>query len=74
MTDTEYREKRNALIPQAEDYATRVAGVRPVPTGGGQSFAGRMELQRWSDLWSLIFHRKMNELAKKSGLIDDAAR
>lgn len=61
----EYIEARDKLIPEAEDYANRIAGLRPIPHGGASSYAGRTEIQRWGDLWSLVFHRRMNELAKK---------
>ena len=64
----QYVEARDRLIPQAEDYANRIAGLRPTPVGGAQSYAGREEIQVWSDLWSLIFHQKMNELAAEAGL------
>jgi len=64
----EYIESRDKLIPAAEDWANRTAGLRPTPVGGAQSYAGREEIQNWGNTWSLIFHRKMNELARGGGL------
>ena len=66
-----YVEARDRLTPEAEAYADQVAGFRPHPQGGAQSFAGRTEIQKWGDLWSLVFHRKMNELAIMSGLCSE---
>ena len=65
----EYVSVRDSLIPEAEEYANRVAGLRPNPVGGAQSHHGRMEIQEWGDTWSLVFHRKMDELGRKKGLV-----
>jgi len=64
----EYIEARDKLIPAAEDYANRTAGLRPTPKGGAQSYAGREEIQAWGNTWDLVFHREMNRLAVEAGL------
>jgi len=59
---------RDRLIPQAEDYANRTAGLRPETPGGAWSYKGRNEIQAWCDLWSFTFHQEMNRLAIEEGL------
>jgi hypothetical protein len=67
----EYVASRDKLIPEAEDYSNRTAGLRPSPAGGAQSYGGKTEIQKWGDLWSYVFHTRMNELAIREGLCSD---
>jgi hypothetical protein len=49
MTDAEYQERRNALIPEAERHANRMAG-------DGKGFHAAK--------WSWIYHTTMDRLWK----------
>ena len=55
--DTKYINQRNRLIPLAEAYADRAAGKRPK----GNSEA-------WLNRWNLMFHSRMDALAREQGL------
>lgn len=58
----DYEEQRNLLIPEAETFANKEAGRRP---GGVQP-----ELKEaWNNRWNKLFHGKMDELARRGGLM-----
>ncbi len=58
MTNKEYSEKRNALIPLAVKWANLMVSDGLVKTGSKESC-------RWDE----IFHKEMNRLAKERGLV-----
>uniref|UniRef100_A0A6M3JZQ1 Uncharacterized protein n=1 Tax=viral metagenome TaxID=1070528 RepID=A0A6M3JZQ1_9ZZZZ len=55
MTNREYNERRNALIPIAEKFANKRYGA----TWLGKDEATRLE---WVDNWNQLYHGKMNRL------------
>jgi hypothetical protein len=59
---SEYRNARNALIPEAEDFANRIVGLHRPKT--------RKEKQSRDADWTLTFLRKMDSLARERGLIN----
>jgi hypothetical protein len=59
--DKEYIIERNKLIPVAEEYADKVAGLAPNSSEKAYS--------DWIKLWNLSYHARMNLLAQKCGLI-----
>lgn len=59
MVDLIYEELRNRLIPVAEKYANHMTGKRPT---------NEILQERWAAKWNLMFHTRMNELAKEEGL------
>jgi hypothetical protein len=63
MTNRKYEAARNALIRQAERYATEQAGYRQYGTDG--------ENETWARKWNLAFHQRMDELARGAGLVDE---
>jgi hypothetical protein len=64
----EYVLLRDKLIPEAEERAYEVSGRKPYIEGGCQTQEGRDLMKNWGDEWSLIFHQKMNKLAREGGL------
>lgn len=60
MTNKQYVEARNSLIPEAEAHANAVAGEKP---------QGEPLYPVWAEQWNRVFHCKMNELAKAQGLV-----
>jgi len=59
MTNIEYEEARNKLIPAAERYANEKEGKQPQPM---------QSRDEWVKAWNLAFLGKMDLLAKKQGL------
>ncbi len=57
--DRAYVVQRDRLIPVAERHADRVAGPRDEAT----------DREEWATCWNRAFLRKMDELARKGGLI-----
>lgn len=57
MTDKEYEEKRNALIPEAERYANEKHG---------KFYSGN--INTWRRDWTITFFNKMDELAYREGI------
>jgi len=60
MTNEEYANARNRLIPMAEAHANREEGKRPQQWEGPHRFAKR---------WNLCFLSEMDRLARKEGLV-----
>ena len=75
-----YEWERNELIPAAVKYAKKKAGPREkagknertgrsYTRGGGYvGAAGSHSSVSWAAAWNRLFHRRMNELARKAGL------
>jgi len=61
MTDDEYVNKRNKLIPQAVKLADENAGPEPKGTGPVKD--------AWNAIWNKEFHTQMNALARETGLV-----
>ena len=59
MTNAEYREQRNKLIPGAEKYANEKHGKKA--TG---------DRDAWVKEWNCTFLDKMDEFAREIGLIN----
>lgn len=59
MTDLDYVEERNKLIPFAERFANAKCGAFPP-----------LEVNRdeWAVAWNKAFHGEMSRLAKERGL------
>ena len=60
MTNADYQDARDTLIPIAESYANDKIGTSQAP---GEIHAD------WAARWSKTFLGKMDELAKKQGLV-----
>ena len=60
MEDTDYRQARDRLIPLAESYANEKVGFSQNP-GVSRS--------DWVKKWGRTFLGRMDELAKKQGLV-----
>lgn len=71
MTNEEYVEQRDALIPKAERHADEQAGDAPDrPPRGAPAAAMKRherEMNEWGKRWSRLFHAEMNRLAKEIG-------
>jgi len=59
MTDTEYQERRNALIPLAEDDANDAT----------KSLEFAYYSDEFHDIWNRVFHEQMNHYAREEGLV-----
>jgi len=59
MQNAEYVVQRNALIPSAVAFANKKAGVNPITNAE-------------RDAWNRVFHEKMNELARATGICSRA--
>lgn len=62
MTDVEYIEKRNKLVPQAVEHANKMCGSQH------DNDMTKKEREIWAHEWNRSYHTKMNELAKAEGL------
>lgn len=62
MTDVEYIEKRNKLVPEAVAHANEMCGSKP------QKGLTKKEREIWANEWNCIYHAKMNDFAKAEGL------
>jgi len=60
MTDADYKDARNMLIPVAETFTNDTIGTSQSPT---------VSRSEWAANWSRAFLTKMDELAKEQGLI-----
>jgi len=58
MTDEDYINKRNKLIPEAVRYVDKINGKQPEDNNN----------EIWAMKWNRTFHMKMNRLAKESKL------
>jgi len=67
MIDRKYEQARNALIPEAERHAFKVAGAKPAMQSDGLDNLHN----RWASAWNRAFFAKMDELAKAAGLVKD---
>ena len=59
MQNAEYVAQRNALIPSAVAFANKKAGVNPITNAE-------------RDAWNRVFHAKMNDLARATGICNRA--
>lgn len=55
MTDLEYQEMRNRLIPAAENYTNRRVGSQPQGNTAHERF-------EWVCKWNRVFLKRMDEL------------
>jgi hypothetical protein len=75
MTDAEYQQKRNRLIPAAEKHARQVAGPKPKSEKKVKDMTLAEEKtyvlahDRWSAKWNKAYHTQMDALAREAGLI-----
>ena len=55
MTDKEYVEERDRLIPLAAEFAYSYMAASGI---------AKESLQAWNDRWNKVFHKRMDELAR----------
>ncbi len=61
MSNTEYINARDKLIPVAEKYADKKIGKPPPKIGAGKH---NKAYEIWASKWNKCFLGKMNELAR----------
>jgi GH25 family lysozyme M1 (1,4-beta-N-acetylmuramidase) len=75
MTDSEYQQKRNRLIPAAERHANKIAGPKPKSAKRvkdmtlAEKNAYVLAHDVWSAKWNNAYHTEMDALAKEAVLI-----